>query len=183
VIDDEQLVNRGGHPALSEGFEILSWFSGDVKHAFLAGGDGGKLKSHSKENQSISQGRKRMLFLVGKLLQLGHTLRALAKAEDPPVDAGGELLRVAGDQLGFGVQHASAARDRMSEIEEIQSLVPIPEYAAALAAASTLRFQTGEQAEMRSIGAEILRLAKRLDERADGSTFESLDPLLPEDRR
>ena len=34
IVDDEQLVNHAGHPALTEGFELLSWYSGEVKHNF-----------------------------------------------------------------------------------------------------------------------------------------------------
>jgi len=93
VVDDEALVNQVGHPAISDGFEVLSWYSGEVKHNFMVS-KGGPVKAHVKEPQVIPPARKRMLFLTGKLSHAAQTLRVLAAATDAPVDQDGTYLRL-----------------------------------------------------------------------------------------
>lgn len=73
VARDEKLINVGGHPARSEGFELASWSQGEVRHHFYTNST-----RHEKENKMVTQPFKRMLFVTGLLLDLEHSLRGLA---------------------------------------------------------------------------------------------------------
>ncbi len=66
---NEKLVNQGGHSADKE-FELLSWAQGEVRHNVC----------YSKENQEAPVERRRMLFLVGKMLDLEYAYRGMAGA-------------------------------------------------------------------------------------------------------
>ena len=65
VVPQEDLVNKGGHPAGSA-FELVSWSQGEVRH--------NTWHSKGKENVPASAARKRMLYLVGLGVELetGH---------------------------------------------------------------------------------------------------------------
>jgi len=56
VVPQEDLVNRGGHPAGSA-FELVSWSQGEVRH--------NTWHSKGKENVLASAAHKRMLYIVG----------------------------------------------------------------------------------------------------------------------
>lgn len=73
VARDEKLINVGGHPARSEGFELASWSQGEVRHHFYTNS-----VRHEKENKEVPQAFKRVLFTTGLLLDLEHSLRGLA---------------------------------------------------------------------------------------------------------
>ena len=61
VVPQEDLVNKGGHPAGSA-FELVSWSQGEVRH--------NTWHSKGKENVPASAARKRMLYLVGLGVEL-----------------------------------------------------------------------------------------------------------------
>ena len=178
VVDDEQLVNKAGHPATSKGFEILTWYSGEPNHNFLVEIPGKKVKTHSEKLQQIPQERKRMLYLIGKLQHLSRSLTALSLAKDPPVDRQGKFIKLENGNYTYGVQHAIEVRRLQAEIKDIQTRVSIPEYAKALAIVSTLTFTTGEQRTQRQAGEEILQLAVQFGSNHQGSEFAVIDPFI-----
>ncbi len=71
-IANEELVDQGGHPP-GVGFELLSWSQGGMLHNFKKSGE-------RLENRPATRTRKRTLFILGKLLDLEHDLRAIARA-------------------------------------------------------------------------------------------------------
>jgi hypothetical protein len=71
VVPQEDLVNKGGHPAGSP-FELVSWSQGEVRH--------NTWHSKGKENVQASAARKRMLYLVGLGVELETGLRAVGRA-------------------------------------------------------------------------------------------------------
>tara|TARA_R110002049_G_scaffold214120_2_gene385629 strand:- start:17 stop:955 length:939 start_codon:yes stop_codon:yes gene_type:complete len=183
VVDDEQLVNRGGHPAMSDDFELYSWYSGEVRHGFLIQNSEKSVKSHTEELQPIPEARKRMMFVCGKLLHLGHTLRALALCSDPPVDKSGLPIRLKSGAYTMGVQHAMTARSLISDLERIQSMVEIPQINTALGVVAGLSFITGEQPAMAAASRELLRLADEFEKTVQGDDVRSIDSLIPAARR
>jgi hypothetical protein len=75
IVRDEKLVNVGGHPARSAGFNLVSWSQGEVRHNFYTpdyAREGGK-------NLDTVQNRKRKMLVVGMLLDLEYSLRSLSK--------------------------------------------------------------------------------------------------------
>lgn len=178
VIDDEQLVNKAGHPALSDGFELLSWYSGEVKHNFLVSTEGKPVKSNGHDSQPIPTARKRMIFLTGKMLHLAHSLCAVGCSNDAPVDKAGKLVRLPNGKPTYAVQHAQTVQRLIKEMRELQSKLGIPEYAQALALVESNPLTTGHGKELATAAMEIKRLAEQFSKSNDGSKFAALDKVL-----
>ncbi len=178
VIDDEQLVNKAGHPALSDGFELLSWYAGEVKHNYLVSQPGKPLKTNSSEPQTLSTDRKRMLFLTGKLLHLAQSLCALSLSTDAPVAKDGKLVRLANGKPTYAVQHALTIQRLTKEMRELQDKLNIPEYTKALALIAAAPMTTGHKDELCQTSKEIERLAEQFSKANDGSKFAAVDPVI-----
>ena len=71
TVPNERLVNVGGHTAGSK-IELVRWTQGEVRHNLHY--------SNGKENKEASIERRRMLYLVGKMLDLEFAFRGLADA-------------------------------------------------------------------------------------------------------
>ncbi len=177
VIDDEQLVNMAGHPAISDGFEILSWYSGEVKHNFLVN-EGGVRKGHSKAQQDIPLARQRMLFLNGKLLHLSYTLRAIASSHDPPVDKSGNFIRLSTGRYTYSVQHAIELKRLTEDLRMILKNVSVSQFTDALAIVRGLSLETGNSKELEEASASIMTLSEKFCEENDGSKLGGIDGMI-----
>ena len=178
VVDDEQLVNQVGHPAISEGFEFLSWYSGEVMHNFLSPATGDGVRKHMDTMQGIPQARKRMLYLTGKLQHLAHSLSAMSRMSDAPVDSKGEFVRLENGRYTYGVQHALEVKRLRGDIEAVLEKAAIRELAEVLVLLRGLDFSTGRNAEWKIASDEVSRLAKAFCEKHDGSELAAIDPIL-----
>ncbi len=178
VIDDEQLVNQAGHPAVSRGFELLSWYSGEANHNFLIQKAGRSTKSHTSQIQPIPSSRKRMLYLTGKLLHLSSTLKAMAFAQDAPVDSNGNFIKLKDGRYTFGVQHTIEVQRILRSMKEVQAKVKIPEYDRAIAITSALAFTTGQQAQFTKTAEEIETLTREFTKNNTGSNFAAIDAIV-----
>lgn len=72
TIPNEDLVNTDLHKAGSD-FELVSWSQGEVRHNFVSHGN--------KKNGEISQDKKRVMYILGRLLDLEYSMRGAAKAK------------------------------------------------------------------------------------------------------
>lgn len=180
VIDDEQLVNMAGHPAISDDFEILSWYSGEVKHNFLVSKSGSSRKSHTDDLQPIPQERKRMLYLNGKLLHLAYSLKAVACSQDAPVDKKGDFIRLSNGRYTFAVQHALEIDRITKDLRMVLKKLSIPQYADALAIVRGLSLKTGHREEIDEAAEELFRLSEVFCRENDGSGFGAIDGILAE---
>ena len=163
-------------------FATSFWYSGEVRRRLVQNSEK-SVKSHTEELQPISEARKRMMFVWGKLLHLGHTLRELSFGSDPPVDKSGLPNRLKSGAYTMGVQQAMAARSLISDLERIQSMVEIPEINTALGVVACLSFITGERPAMEAASRELLRLADEFEKTAQGDDVRSIDSLIPAARR
>jgi len=178
VVDDEQLVNVAGHPAISDGFDFLSWYSGEVKHNFLVQNPGKKTKSSSKSPQAIPQARKRMLYLSGKLHHLTHTLKAISGARDAPVDKDGKFIMLENGRYTFAVQHSLVLEKLKKDLEEVQKKTSISQYTEALVIVRSLKMTTGESKELAAAAESIGQLAEKFCAEHTGKEFAAIDPIL-----
>jgi hypothetical protein len=152
VIDDPELIEKGGHPTGHE-FELVAWTQGEVRH-------------NGKENRVAPMGRQRRMYVLGQMLELEHSLRALGKAT-------GSGLYL--EHLGERVARARAALGTLSE--------SVPELAAALEASAP--FEKGEwNAEVpakAAAAAEVVAAAiPQVAENHGGRTLQAVDPQLPD---
>jgi hypothetical protein len=156
VVPQEDLVNKGGHPAGSA-FELVSWSQGEVRH--------NTWHSKGKQNVPANAARKRMLYLIGLGVELETGIRAVARAT---------VRRRYAFEMAKRVDRArkqlSAAAKAAPNVPEIQKLVEFA-YSAGLKL-NNERFLTAA-----ADGASKVLAA--ITEKYDGSTMTGLDSLIP----
>jgi len=156
VVPQEDLVNKGGHPAGSH-FELVSWSQGEVRH--------NTWHSKGKENVAASAERKRMLYLVGLGVELETGLRAISRATARNVYAFEMAKRV--DRARKQLAAAAKAAPNVPEIAKMVNYA----YSAGLKL-NNERFLT-------AAADSVSKLIASITEKYDGSTMAGLDSLIP----
>jgi hypothetical protein len=156
VVPQEDLVNKGGHPAGSP-FELVSWSQGEVRH--------NTWHSKGKQNVPASAARKRMLYLVGLGVELETGLRAVSRATARRLYAFQMAKRV--DRVR---KQLAAAAKAAPDVPEIPKMVEYA-YSAGLKL-NNERFLT-------AAADGVSKLLESITGRYDGSTMAGLDSLIP----
>ena len=173
VIDREELVNKGGHPAFSPDFDLYAWSQGEVRHSFMT--DASPVKKAGNVNRAADANHKRLLYMVGKILNLEYELRATSKAttaKKPP----------AADQA-YGVQHAIRATTLIKQLEALNKLAPTDEVTGIVAAAKEVKFAIKKGQDPFTPAADkISALAKKFVANHDGSKLGGIDSKIPSPR-
>jgi len=155
TVPEEKLVNTGGHKAGSD-FELVSWLSGEVRHNLQ--------KSGGKVNEEIPIDRRRMLYIVGRALDLEFSLRGMAKATEDGAYSKAMLARV------------NAAKDRLEEISKASGL---PELKKILAAVNVAELKPGNGAAINKMADDIGGISSALAKSQSGANLASIDSLIP----
>jgi len=156
VVPQEELVNKGGHPAGSS-FDLVAWSQGEVRH--------NTWHNKGKANAPASAARKRMLYLVGMGVELEMGLRAVGRSTARKLYAFEMARRV--DQAR---KQLAAMAKVAPDVPEIAKLV---EYAHA----AGLRLNNDERLTAAADG--ISKLLVAIVEKYDGSTMSGLDRFIP----
>jgi hypothetical protein len=156
VVPQEDLVNKGGHPAGSA-FELVSWSQGEVRH--------NTWHSKGKENVPAGAARKRMLYLVGLGVELETGLRAVSRATARRLYAFAMAKRVdrARKQL-------AAAAKAVPNVPEIAKMVEYA-YSAGL--------KLNNERVLTAAADGVSKLVTSIAEKYDGRTMAGLDSLIP----
>ena len=160
IVSNEQLVNVGGHQPGNGDFELVSWSLGEIRHKFL--------RSEGKKNEAVSPERKRMLYVVGKALDLEYGLRALAGAT-----TNGE----------YATAMTKRARRAADELEAIDALAPIPEVKEILGIVNGVDLKIGNEAGLLEAAETIAVATQELAGIRNGSRWKALDEILPRAER
>ena len=155
TVPNEKLVNVGGHPAGSD-FELVSWLEGEVRHNFAHGQNG--------SNPEASPERRRVLYVVGRALDLEYGLRGMAKITENNAYAKAMAARF------------KAARNNLRAIQEKAKL---PEVEAMLAVADAVTKIIGNEEGLTADAGKVGAAAKQFAEGNDGSGLAAIDPLIP----
>ncbi|TWT31028.1 Perchlorate reductase subunit gamma precursor [Posidoniimonas corsicana] len=153
---DEQLVNVGGHNAGSQGFELVSWSQGMVRHNFQ------RTDGHTNAPSSVE--RLRVMYLVGAMADLEMSLRAAAKATTAST---------------FGQTAAARAARVKQRLWEAQRRLDDRLLAKALDAVSDLQLTLDNSEAIVQAADRVGRVAQEFSRTADGATLGAIDPLLP----
>jgi hypothetical protein len=156
VVPQEDLVNKGGHPAGSA-FELVSWSQGEVRH--------NTWHSKGKENVPANAARKRMLYLVGLGVELETGLRAIGNATARRLYAFEMAKRVDRSR-----KQLAAAAKAAPEVPEIAKLVEYA-YSAGL--------KLNNERSLTAAADGVSKLLAALAAKYDGSTLAGLDSLIP----
>lgn len=156
-IPDEELVNKGGHKAASDNFEIIRWSQGIERHNFLRSGD--------ETNATNSKERLRVMFVVGVMLELEYSLRGLSKATQK-----GPFLTQKIKNTNKAFQRLMVIQKKCESIKEINDLIT---------SFNKLDLKPNKSKELIKAADFIALQAKKFVKNNDGSKLGSLDEVLP----
>ncbi|MEX2671143.1 MAG: multiheme c-type cytochrome [Phycisphaeraceae bacterium] len=154
TVPDEQLVNEGGHQAGSD-FDLVAWSQGEVRHTFLSSSDG-----HT--NQPPTAERKRVLYVVGVLVDMEFTLRNLAKSTEEGTFR--EAMR----------ERANGLQTRIDALLEAMTISEVAEVKAALPET----FDTSITVDAELVQT-VATAAQAFAENNDGSDLAAIDEQIP----
>ena len=155
TVPQEKLVNEGGHVAGSA-FELVSWSQGEVRHnVWFTGG---------KSNPEAAAERKRMMYVVGRTLDLSFALRGVAKSTE---------------KARYAVAMAKRAKDATGEIQKIADLVSVPEIDEILAIAGGAELKLNNEAALTAAADNVDAAVGKFAANHDGSALAALDQLIP----
>ena len=157
VVPNERLVNVGRHQSGSDDFELVSWSLGEIRHKFLS--------SEGRKNEAVSPERQRMLYVVGKALDLEYGLRSLAKATEEG-------------------KYATATTKRVQRVADtlqaIDALIPIPEVKEILGVIKGVDLKIGNEAALAAAAGTIAAATRTFAGTHDGSRLTALDQVIPQ---
>jgi hypothetical protein len=156
VVPQEDLVNKGGHPAGSA-FELVSWSQGEVRH--------NTWHSKGKENVPANAARKRMLYLVGLGVELETGLRAVSRAT---------VRRLYAFQMAKRVDRA-----RKQLAVAAKAAPNVPEIAKMVEYAYSAGLKLNNERFLTAAADGVSKLLASITEKYDGSTMAGLDGLIP----
>lgn len=153
TVPNEKLVNTGGHAAGSD-FELVAWSQGEVRHNVW----------YTKENEEASTQRKRMMFIVGKALDLEFALRGVAKATQ---------------KANYAVAMAKRADRARKVMAELTKIVDAPEVKEMAELGAQAELKLNNEAQLTDLANKVQAVAKKFAANHDGSAFGALDKFLP----
>ena len=157
VVPNEKLVNVGGHKAGSP-FELVTWSQGEVRHNTW----------HNKgaANAPASLNDKRLMFVVGRAVELETALRAVGKATE---------------KASYAVSMATRAQSARQAIAALEGYLKIEELAQMGAAANSAGLKLNNEAALSAAADKVGAITRQIVDKYDGSTFGAIDPVLPPD--
>jgi len=153
TVPEEKLVNIGRHPAGSD-FELVQWGQGEVRH---------NLWHEESSNNPLPIIRLRIMYVVGKAMDLEYALRGLAKAT---VDSGYfQHMVERKDKAINDLKHIAIQIDN----EDIQNMIKLVD---------KLENKVNNP-EYQAIAEQVGILNRTFTILADGAQLSGLDALLP----
>ena len=153
TVPNEKLVNTSGHTAGSP-IELVSWSQGEVRHHFLSGA----------KNMPNTQDRLRMLYVVGRIVDLEYSMRGVAKSTEKAV---------------FAVTMAKRVVAAKEKVKAIFAVVPKDELKDIIAAADGVALKLNNEAAITAAANKISESAKKLASTYKGSDLAAVDPQIP----
>ncbi len=156
VVPQEKLVNVGEHTAGSK-FELVSWSQGEVRHNLWY--------TQGKENKKATAGRKRMMYIIGMVVEYETAIRAVGKATK---------------KAPYAIKMAKRAARARKKLKLIAKALPrVPELKKILKIAKSAKLKLNSDAALTKAADRIAVEAVSLSTKYDGSKFAKLDSLIP----
>ena len=153
TVPNEKLVNTSGHAAGSA-IELVSWSQGEVRHHFLNG----------PKNQANTPDRLRMLYVIGRVVDLEYSLRGVAKGTEKAI---------------FAVNMAKRVVFAKAKLKAISDVVPKDELKQILAIADATALKLNNEAAITESANKISELGKKISATYKGSELAAVDPQIP----
>jgi hypothetical protein len=156
VVPNEKLVNVGGHNAGSA-FELVSWSQGEIRHNVWF--------NKGASNPEATQPRKRMLFVVGRVVELEAALIGVSKATE---------------KKDYAVKMATRADNARKAVAALANLLPnVPELKQISDVGQGAGLRLNNEAELVAAAGKISELGQKLSANYDGSGFAAIDQYIP----
>lgn len=153
----ERLVNQGRHTTGSGSFELVEW-ADRIRHNFLH-----QQRGDDSGNREPTIERKRVMFVVGRMLAYEFGLRGLA---------------VATVEARYSRSVGRRVKDAFVELEGLGRIAAIPEVTEILTLGAALDLVPNNEAALYTAAEQIRVLGRRFTAANDGSGLMALDPLL-----
>lgn len=155
TVPNEKLVNVGGHTAGSK-FELVRWSQGEVRHNLHY--------SNGKENVEASVERRRMLYLVGKMLDLEYAFRGLADATQ---------------KADYAVSMAQRAKRATGQLKALNGALNNDTIAKIVAIGEATKLKLNARDIYLSAAGNVADLAKSFSADTDPASLSAIDERLP----
>lgn len=155
TVPNEKLVNVGGHPAGSK-FELVRWSQGEVRHNLHY--------SNGKENVEAPIERRRMLYLVGKMLDLEYAFRGLADATA---------------KADYAVSMAKRANRATKQLKALNAALKNEKISKIVAIGEATKLKLNARDVYNTAASKVAALAKSFSDDTDPATLSAVDERLP----
>ncbi|MDX1503118.1 MAG: multiheme c-type cytochrome [Thermoanaerobaculia bacterium] len=156
----EELVNVGGHTTGTADFEFVKLSQGEIRHNFLDS----TRRDLPPANAERPPERKRVMYVMGRALDLEYSLRAAAEATAQGL---------------YAKAHSRRVRAAVAELKAIERATSsIPEVGRMLAAVKEARVVPGNRDALLAAAERVGEATRSFLARADGTRLASVDPLL-----
>ena len=156
LVPNEKLVNVGGHAAGSK-FELVAWSQGEIRH--------NSWYNKGKGNPEAKIERKRMMFVVGRIVELETAMIGVSKAT------------VKKDYALKMAKRASNARKVVASLAK--KLPEAPELAEIVKASQTAKLKLNNEAALVEAAGKVSVLGLKFATSYDGSKFGAIDKYIP----
>jgi len=153
TVPNEKLVNVGGHTAGSK-FELVRWSQGEVRHNLW----------YSDDNTEADKNRRRMFYIVGKMLDLEYALRGVAKATK---------------KAKYAVAMAKRAKRALAFLKKIDKTVDNEQLTNIIGIASKAKITLNNASALIRAAGKISKQTSVFADKYDGSEFSGVDAALP----
>ena len=157
TVPNEELVNKGGHVAGTEAFELVSWSQGMLRHNFLRG--------NNVKNVESTPERLRVMYVVGLIADLEYSTRATAAATQ---------------KSKYGLTVAQRAVDKAMKLYELQQKLQHADVQQILQRFSSAQLKINNTEQLNTIADEINKLGRKFAKEADGAQLAVVDEWLPD---
>ncbi len=158
LVNNEKLVNVGGHNTGSRGFEYVEWSQGQIRHNFLQS----YLTGDGRENAERSIEHKRVMYVVGAAAGLEYALRGVAEAKE---------------KGRFFSAMLRSVKDAKKQMGRIARLLPMEELGGMLKA-SKVDLKLGNAEALLAAADEIAKLNQGFLDKYGGADLQPVDALL-----
>ena len=155
TVPNEKLVNVGGHTAGSK-FELVRWSQGEIRHNMHY--------TNGKENVEAPIERRRMLYLVGKMLDLEFAFRGLAEATA---------------KAEYAISMAKRAQRATAQLKALNEGLKNPIIAQIVTLGEATKLKLNARDAYLSAAGKVAVLAKKFSNSTDPASLSAIDARLP----
>lgn len=158
TVPHEKLVNVGGHTSGSRDFDLLDRID-EIRHNFLQA----QFDPSRSENAERSQEQNRILYVVGKAVDLEYSIRGMAVSKET-----GGYVRAMNRRVRSVVNSLMAIQKRIA-IKEVQDMLSL---------LGDVNIGPNNESALLDVAAKISKATKTFISRNDGNELTALDGVI-----